>query len=154
MIRLIFTNCYLGENVPGSSVLGQQLISNDDKKVLSTSLGGPIVFFNWHIVDLQYYISFRIILHSDSTFACIMQWSTQVSNHLALYKVITILLTIFVMLYITSQWLIYIWRFVPLNLLNLFCPLHPFPLAITHLFSVYLSSFISFCLFHFLDSHI
>ena len=48
-------------------------------------------------------------------------------NHLSPYKVITILLTIFLMLYITSLWLIYWynWRFVPLNILHLFSPTRP-----------------------------
>ena len=38
-------------------------------------------------------------------------------------KIITILLTIFTRLYITSLWhLFYTWKFVPLNPLPLFCP--------------------------------
>ena len=98
MIRFIFTDCYIEENVPDFSV-GAATHIKWWQNVLSISLGGPIVFFNWHIVDLQYYVSFRIILHSDSTFAYTIQRSPQVSNHLSLYKVITILLTIFVMLY-------------------------------------------------------
>ena len=98
MVRFIFTDCYIEENVPDFSV-GAATHIKWWQNVLSISLGGPIVFFNWHIVDLQYYVSFRIILHSDSTFAYTIQWSPQVSNHLSLYKVITILLTIFVMLY-------------------------------------------------------
>lgn len=45
MIILIFTDyCKDRRKFALVSVLGQQLISNDDKKVLSISLGGPTIF--------------------------------------------------------------------------------------------------------------
>ena len=60
------------------------------------------------------------------------------SSNLSPYKVTTVLLTIFLMLYITSRGLFYNWRFVPLPPLHLFCTLlhalpsanHPFVLCI------------------------
>ena len=48
--------------------------------------------------------------------------SVESSYYLSLYKVITVLLTIFPMQYITSSWLIYNWKSVP-----------PDPLPLIHL---------------------
>ena len=72
------------------------------------------------------------------------------SNHLSLYKVITILLTVFLMLYITSLWLIYfvtggLYFFIPFTY---FTPPPLSLLATTLLFSVSVSLF-SFCFVRF-----
>ena len=67
-----------------------------------------ILFFYWNIVATQYYILVSNVQCSDLTFTYIMKWSPdKSSNHLSPCKVITILLTVFLMLYITSLWLIY-----------------------------------------------
>ena len=47
------------------------------------------------------------VLHSDLTFAFVMNDHHDKSSHLSPYKVITISLTLFLMLYVTSPWLIY-----------------------------------------------
>ena len=80
----------------------------------------------------------------------------RLSDDLSPYKVITILLTIFPMLYISSSWLNFFcnWKFAPLNLPHI-SPHLP-PMAATCLFSVsislflfcYVSSFVLFLRFH------
>lgn len=57
-------------------------------------------------------LTYNVILvsavqHSDLTFYTLYDNRNQPNNHLSLYKVITVLLTIFPMLCITSPWLIY-----------------------------------------------
>ena len=46
------------------------------------------------------------VLHNDLAFAYIMKWPCKFSNHLYPQKLLTILLTIFLMMYIISLWLI------------------------------------------------
>ena len=78
------------------------------------------------------------------------------TNPLSPYKVITISLTIFLMLYITSPWLIYfitggLYLLIPLTY---FVSLTPLPSGNHPFFSVFMSlfSFCFVCLFCFLDS--
>ena len=113
-------------------------------------------FYKWHyctnlhfhqfsylnIVDAQYYVIFR----------CNTEWF-DICIH---YEMITSLVTIcppksyyniidhisYAVHYIPMAYLFYNWKFLPLN------PVHPSlssPLAITHLFSVFMSVFILFC---------
>ena len=63
------------------------------------------------------------------------------SNHLPPYKVITAIVTIFLIYYIPEACLFCNWKFVPLNLLHLFCLTlpHASPLATTSSFAVWLT---------------
>ena len=68
------------------------------------------------------------------------------SYHLSPFKVITILLTLFPMLYTSSSWhLFFDWKSVPLTYFT--HPSIPFPLVMICLFSLYLSLFL-FCCVH------
>ena len=73
------------------------------------------------------------------------------SNCLSSHKIVTILLTILLMLYITSLWLIY---FITgsLYLFHIFCPPHFSPLWQPPFCSLYLWVCFNFVLFCFLDS--
>ena len=66
-----------------------------------------VSFFNWGIIDIQY-ILVPGVRHSV-WHLCTLQIDhcRKSSNHLSLYKVIMVLLTVFPVLYITSLWLIY-----------------------------------------------
>ena len=111
-------------------------------------------FIYWNIVDVQYSVSFK----------CTAKW-LDICIH---YEVITTISLVTICPHtklLQYYWphfscyilpphglLFYNWRLVPLNPLHLFChtPI-PFPLALTHLFSVSVSlSF--FVLFYFSDS--
>ena len=85
------------------------------------------LFLNWSTVDgtvlCQFQVYNLVIQHLNT----LRNDPHKSSNHLAAYKVITVLLTIFLMLYITFLWyFFYNWKFVPLNPIHLYHPsLHP-----------------------------
>lgn len=76
-----------------------------------------IYCFYWSTLDIWYYITFQV--GYVVTWYLYISWNVhhdEASNNLPPYKVIIILLTIFIVLYITPSWLIfYIWMFIPLN---------------------------------------
>ena len=102
--------------------------------------------YGWHRILL-----FWSVLHSDLKFSNIKKGShDKCSNHLSQYKVITILLTIFLVLDIVSMWLVYFINGGLYHLISFICFLL-FSLANTCLFSVSLS-LLPFCFILFLHS--
>jgi len=101
--------------------------------------------YHWHTISLSG------VHPSDLIFIYIFKMVTTVSSeHLSPYKLMTELLTVFLVLYITSLWFNFFYnsKFVPLN------PLHPFQLPPQHpsIGTTILFSMSLFCLFWFLDS--
>ena len=113
----------------------------------------PNPFFHWHMIDLQYYIGSGIQLLVIGYFYILLTNLVIVCHYRK-----SILLTIFLMLYIRSLWLIY---FITRNL-YLLIPLTYFTdlpsslcILVTTAFSVHVSLFMLcyvYLLFCFLDS--
>ena len=155
---------------------GNLAAQRDSKLTLIQYTGFPSAVLSWEQVGglsmiveclgrntffFEIYLTFNImlvsgVLHSDSTFHIITKLLNKSSNHLSLHKVTTLLLNIFLFLFIVSLWLIY---FV-IGGLYLFNPLHlchptpyPSPLATTCLLFVP-SGLFSFCFVCYIRFHI
>ena len=144
---------------------GNLAAQRDSKLTLIQYTGFPSAVLPWEQVGglsmiveclgrntffFEIYLTFNImlvsgVLHSDSTFHIITKLLNKSSNHLSLHKVTTLLLNIFLFLFIVSLWLIY---FVigGLYLLIFFTYFAP-PLVTTPLFSEFMILFFCFILF-------
>lgn len=69
-------------------------------------LGSPIIYLFIEVYLIYDNILVLCVQHSDLKFMYVMRYHDNYSYHL-LYKVIIVLLTIFLMLYFTSPWYIY-----------------------------------------------
>ena len=66
------------------------------------------LFKNWNIVDVQYYVSSRYVTQWFDIYIHYEMIAMMSGNHLSPHKIITMLLTIFLMLSITSPCLIWL----------------------------------------------
>ena len=116
----------------------------------------PLFFLKWKYSCCKYYVSFRCITWWFDIFIHYkMITMTSLAIIYSWYKVITILLTIFLMLYITSLWLIYfitgaLYLLIPTTYSLL--TLNPVPSGINSFVYIYKYVFILFCLFCLLNS--
>jgi len=106
------------------------------------------LFFNWNIIELQCYVSFRYT-SSDSTL-----YTLCYAQHKSPYSTVTVPLTIpYAVPFILVTHSFHYWKPVSPTLLHLFChsPTTS-PLATTYLFSVFIYRSVCFILSCFLDS--
>lgn len=119
------------------------------------AIGFFLLRYNSHIISHSFQLYNIVIQH-----VCTL-WNghhNKSSSHLSPYKVNAMSVTLFAMMYITSWWLFYCWKFILLDPLHPFLPPHhhhPFPSG-NHqsFFSSINMNFVLFCWFIFSIPHV